>query len=375
MTQPIDINIPDIEKELSKLWKQAEDQKQAKACLFNLVIYANEAKRVKFLQEFSDNILAKFPCRLIFIHSDQLATKSYFSVDVSTVMSGNIENRSTIACDQILIRASKDQLFRVPFIIIPHLERDLPIFLLWGQNPLEDHVIYPALQPYATRVIFDSECSDNLNLFCKEMLMGMDSLGIDAIDLNWALISNWRDMLRQLFSGQEMISKLQNCKSIIINYNDCKDHPELHTESLRYPEIRAIYLQGWLASRLKWRFRSLEIFKTSTIINYFSPITEVTVALSPMENPELPPGTILSMEFTMKDGSSYEIIRKEKLSQVVVHSFNENECQLPFTLPLPSSHKGMNFIQEIFYNPAGEQFDQMIELVSKLDFDLIKCER
>lgn len=374
MDDTLEIKIPDIEKEFARLRKNAEESKQMIACLFTLVIFAHEPKRSASLKDLIDNIIAKFPCRLIFIEADLDSNKKYFDVQVSTVMSGYVQSKSTIACDQILIRTSKDQLFRVPYLIIPHLEPDLPVFLLWGQNPFEENEIFPMLRSYASRVIFDSECSDNLNLFCKEMLTGADSLGIDIMDINWALISNWRDMLQQLFSGPEMIKQLRECQSLVITYNDKQENGSADGKlgRLRYPEIRAIYLQGWLASCLGWQFRAIETDQSSTILTYFGQCSPVIVTISPQSNPKLPLGAITSIQLMTKDGTSFDIQRKEHLSQVLIHTSNKRECLLPYTLPLPSAHRGMNFMKEIFYNPSGESYQNMLSAISHIDFDLIQ---
>ncbi len=359
--EALDIKIPSIEKELDSLWKASQDKKQVKACLFTLIIYAQEPRRVQYLQELVDTILAKFPCRIIFVKENNLAGCPYFHVAVSTVMSGDVKQKSTVACDQITIEASKDQLFRVPYLVTPHLVPDLPVYLLWGQNPFEDNTIFPHLQPFAARVIFDSECSDNISHFCREMLENLQTLDMDVIDINWAIVSNWRDMLFQLFDTPEKIAELNICKSITINYHHCQ------TETVHHPEIRAIYLQGWLASRLGWRFRAKETFEDNTLISYFGPNNPVVIALAPQTYGDLPSGGIASLEINLVNGYSYLLARKPNLSQVVVHASSKEECQMPFTLPLPNVHRGLAFMREIFYNKTGDHYRDMLKVVSQID--------
>lgn len=358
----VDIKIPNIEKELDRLWKEAEDQKKQKACLFTLIIYAHEARRVQYLQDLVDSILDKFPCRIIFIKADNQSNSSFFHVDVSTVMIGNIKQKSTIACDRITIEVSKDQLFRVPYLITPHLVPDLPVQLLWGQNPFEENAIFPHLQPMASRVIFDSECSDNLNLFCTEMLQNLETLQTIVVDINWALVSNWRDLLYQLFMSEEMVAELNRCKAITINYNHS------HTEMVQHPEIRAIYLQGWLASRLRWKGLRATREKGQMKIRYAGPQTPIDVAVIPQSYDDLPPGSIASIDILLPDDQSYVLFRKPNLSQVVVHASSKLECQMPFTLPLPSVHRGLTFMKEIFYSHPSEHYREMLKTISQIQY-------
>ena len=368
MARPtVDIQIPNIEKDLRDSSKNELQKKTAKASLFTLVIFANELRRVCYLQELVNTILDKFPCRIIFIQGDVQSQESYFHVTVSSVISGQSSNTqdSAVACDQITIKASKDQLFRVPFVVTPHIVPDLPIFLLWGQNPFEEKEIFPHLQPYASRVIFDSECSDNLTNFCKDMQESLDTLKMDIMDISWALVSNWRDLLYQVFDTPDKVKHLDNLKSIIIQYNGSK------TDTFKHPEIRAIYLQAWLACCLKWKYRNLEKFETNMVISYIGDANPVIVALSPLTLPDVPPGAINSIEITTTDGYAYTIARKPNLSQAVVHISSNETCELPFTLPLPSIHKGMNFMRETFFSKLGNHYSDMLKIVSKINYEII----
>ncbi len=363
MTSTVDINIPNIEQELNRLWKGLKEKKLSKASLFTLIIYAHEPRRAQYLQDLVHTILEKFPCRIIFIEGED-TDRQYFHVSVSTVVSGanSDPQNAKVACDQITIAASKNQLFRVPFLITPNLVPDLPVYLLWGQNPFEENVIFPHLQPIADRVIFDSECSDNLSLFCQEMKDNLGVLSIDVMDINWAIVSNWRDMLFQLFDTKEKIEELKEIKSIVINYHHNA------TETVQHPEIRAIYLQGWLAASLGWRYRATEVFENNIIISYFGPNTPVVIALAPQKCDNLPPGGIASLEITLTNGHSYSIARKPNISQVIVHASTKDECKLPYTIPLPNVHRGLNFIKEIFFSKLGTHYRQMLDIISLIDY-------
>lgn len=357
-----DIQIPDIEKELNKLWDLKKNELETKACLFTLIIYAHETRRVNYLQELVTTILDKFPCRIIFIQGEKESTSSYFRVKTSNVAAGGF----SIKCDQIVIEASHDQLFRVPFIVTPHIVPDLPVYLLWGQNPFEERDIFPNFQRYASRVIFDSECSDDLKLFCKEMMANLDTLKMDVMDINWALVSNWRDLLGEIFDTPEKIEHLKNCKSMIIQYNGCK------TSTMQHPEIRALYFQGWLAGALKWKYQNIEHFQSNAVVSYFGPVHPVVVALSPKPVQGLPPGAITSIEITTTDDMTYFISRRDNLQQVIVHISSQNICELPFTLSLPNIHKGLSFMREIFFGGLGNNYKEMLKILTKLDFKFFK---
>lgn len=368
MVEAVDIQIPNIEKDLTGLSRQAGNKSQFKACLFTLVIYVHENRLVDYYQELVDTILDKFPCRIIFIHGDNQSSKPYLHANVSNVTSGksNTQGSSIIACDQISVKASTDQLFRVPYLVTPHLVPDLPVYLLWGQNPFEENVIFPFLQPFASRVVFDSECSASLSLFCREMEKSLNVLKMDIMDINWALVSNWRDVLSNVFDRREKIDELSLIKSITIEYAHNRSETRLH------PEIRAIYLQGWLAARLKWRYRLAERFQENIIISYFTDATPVVVALAPKMNIDLPSGTITTVDINMTNGRSYYIKRKPNLSQVIVHASSKETCDLPFSLPLSGVNRGLSFIKETFFSPLGNHYHEMLKSIVQIDYNQLK---
>lgn len=363
MGQQVDIQIPSIEKALNSFSQQPTDKKQVKACLFNLVIYVHETRLVHYMQDLVNTILDKFPCRIIFIQGDAQPKQSYLRVTTANVISGSGQSGAIIACDQITIQASKDQLFRVPYLVIPHFVPDLPVFLLWGQNPFEEKDIFPTLQPFANRLIFDSECALSLGKFCQEVEKSLKNIKMETMDINWALISNWRDVLSSLFSNPDRASDLYSLKSIIISYNDNRNEFRLH------PEIRAIYLQGWLASRLAWKYRTIEKNLNCALISYYSTYP-VVVALYPQTDPELPSGAITAMEITTVEGRSYTISRKPKLSQVVVHVSSKEVCEMPFTLPILNVHRGLNFMKEIFFGQLGTQYNEMLKSISQINYKI-----
>ncbi len=73
-------------------------------------------------------------------------------------------------CDFIQIEASKQTQSKIPFIILPHLLPDLPLYILWAEDPVQDNPISHEMEKWATRIIFDSEVTDNLPAFARTLL-------------------------------------------------------------------------------------------------------------------------------------------------------------------------------------------------------------
>lgn len=353
-----DIQIPNIDKELEHLWRDSGGNKQ-RACLFTLIIYARSLRYAQYLQELVDTILDKFPCRIIFIQNDVHMSSSYLHVEVSNVSTkkANGELDSGIACDKISITASQDQLYRVPYIVIPQIVSDLPVYLLWGQNPFEERDLFPSLQPYASRVVFDSECSEDLGKFCKEMERNLDDLNMEVMDINWALVSNWRDLLTEIFHTDKKIEELADCTEITLTYNNSP------SETQKHPEIRAIYLQGWLAARLGWKYIRTQNQNNIMILHYTNRKGNgLKVTLQSACNESLPPGMILSIDISGKN-QFYHIQRQPSISQAIIHASTQDKCELPYSMPLPNIHVGLHFMREIFYRQLGTHYRETIEKI------------
>lgn len=353
-----EIHITDISKELQYIHEQRREKNQITACLFTLVLFSPEGRRGEYLKDLVQSILEKYPCRIIFIQGDNQSSRNFITTKVASVINHN--SGELIACDQITIEASKSQYFRIPSLIYPHLVPDLPIYLLWGENPLDEKDILPSLYQWASRLIFDSECSDNPQVFCFSMLEHLASFNIEVTDVNWAMISGWQDVLAQIFDTPDKIKQLNKSKTIQISYN------AYQTEFLKHSELRVMYLQAWLAAQLKWRFVEMRKNDHEILITYQNEGRPIIVSLKPQMQQDTPPGSILAIEISTIDDHLYFISRKQNLSQVIVHASSLEQCELPFTLPLPNLHRGFALIREILYHPISNHYRNMLQMLSQI---------
>lgn len=365
MTSAVDIRIPDIEKELRTLWNSSLANKQLKASLFTILIYARASRRVQYFHDLVDSILDRFPCRIIFIHADDATERSYLHVSVSNLSSSTGPKPGNIACDNIAIQTSIDQLERIPFLVTPHIVPDLPLYLLWGESSFSDNVIFKHFAPFATRIIFDSGSADKLSRFCLVMQDSLKHLNVDLMDINWALLSNWRDLLYQLFQSRDRLCELGNAKSIKILYQQHED------PVLQHGAIRSLYLQGWLAARLNWQFLSAEKSRNTLAISYLNQSKEpLVVSLESVSQEDLAIGSINEMKIETPL-HSFLLKRKPKIAQVEVMVSSQDTCDIPFSLPLPNVHRGLPFLKEIFYKPLGDHYGQMLKSLALLDANIL----
>lgn len=363
MTSVSQVKIADIDKELRKLQQESKERGKIRACLFNLIVYTQNQQRVGSFKKILSAVIQKFPCRIIFIQNDSASNEDFLYANVSSETFD--DGKTSFACDQVNIQVSGKHIERVPYLVTPHIVPDLPIYLLWGEDPTSEPLVLPHFEPYASRLIFDTDCTNNLQDFSKKMLEKIDLLDYDIRDMNWGMTGPWRDVMSQVFNSVDRIDQLRDAKSILIDYN------KLETEHVRHCEMQSIYLQAWLASVMEWRIKNFKVIDGEITLNYSSRGGDLEVILRPQYNEELISGAILGIEVSDANITKYELKRVESMRKVVVHISTINECLLPFTLPLPNLVRGTNFMKEIFYETTSQHYRNMLQQLTTINWNRI----
>ena len=356
------IQMADIDKELTRLRDIQKEKNQINANLFTLITYAHDADRIGDLRHIVQSIIEKFPCRILMIEVGNDQESDYVRVKVSNAVTttGDI----TVACDQITIEVGVKQLQRVPFIILPHILPDLPVHLLWGEDPTVENEILPKLEKFATRLIYNSDCMCQLKSFSETMLKEMNTLPIEFMDMNWALIAGWRDVLNQVFDLPEHLKGLRNAQTVHLFYS------AQESQFTKHSEIQTVYLQAWLAACLCWKPVTQSYSKELLTLVYHASGREINVQLHPNQNSKLSTGSILSVEISSTDGAHYLLTRDEIRPKVIAHISTLDTCEVPFTLSLPDPKRGFTFMKEIFYRPVSSHYTKMLEVLATSDFKL-----
>ncbi len=355
---PEEIQIPNIHAELIKLGVEGKKKGQIKGCLFNLIIYSQDQQRSAFLKEIVQTVTETFPCRIIFIECDRQAQQNFLKVSVAEELIK--KDGSTISCDRIDIKCTTKYLSRVPYIVLPHFVADLPIFLLWGQDPSQENEILPYLQAFATRIIFDPDSSCDMRAFCRKMLSDKAFSKIPVTDMNWASLTSWREIFAQIFDTPEKIESLRQCKQITIRYNN------KITDIYQHTERRAVYLQGWLAAQLNWQYVVSTLQANAMDISYKSNGNQIHINIVGECIEELTPGAIFEIEIQTNDEVVYNFSRPEGQFFIKAHISHKETCELPITLPLRHSKKGLIFMNEIFFAPCKMHYWNMLKAIEPI---------
>jgi len=345
------MEVSQIQSELTRIWDALEGTNKTRACLFNLILFTHKNERAAYIRTITQKVIERFPSRVIFITVDKKSSEDYLKASAS-VMTG-AQGECDVVCDLIEIEAAGSSQKRIPFAILPHILPDLPIYVLWAEDPSQENPLSHQLEKLATRIIFDSESASDLPKFAKALLRNQKEFGCDVADLNWARTESWRELLSSTFYSPERLDQLKQTKSIQITYNGYETKFFCHTQ------IQAIYIQGWLASQLNWKLKS----STKDQFRY----QDVSVHLVSNSNSLLPPGTVISLDLETSHGEKFSFCRsKEHPHQINMIISTPEKCDIPSKFIFTKSQSGLSLVNEICHSGTSEHYQKLLLFLSQL---------
>jgi glucose-6-phosphate dehydrogenase assembly protein OpcA len=347
-----------IQNGLDSLWNSLENKNKMRASLFNLVFYTKKTPRDEYIRKIAHKLIEKFPARIFFISSDTDSSSDYLKTAVAVMSTEQVEY--DITCDFIEISVGGKGELQVPFIILPHIIPDLPVFLVWAEDPTLDNPLCSQLQKFATRIIFDSETTENLTRFSQAAAKIRLYSHCEIADLNWARLESWRDLLCDTFSDPDKLEKLKQTSSVTITFNAQETPFFCHTK------IQSIYLQAWLATRLKWEFQKIVSDKPSPILQYSFEGRKIDVTIKNERHSSLPPGLILSVELKTQNKDSFLFTRDLKAThQISLEYSTDHECKLPTKFMIAKGESGQSLVKEICHKGTSQHYLEVLQLISK----------
>lgn len=343
------VPLKEIENSLSKILDDLQGKNKTRACLFNLLIYTKENTREKYIQTVLKKIVERFPCRIILFVDKG---KEPFELKSTISVIGIKQGESQVFCDCIQFELSSCELSKIPFLSLPHLMTDLPTYLLFAEDPLKQDPYIFNFEKFCSRIIFDSEVSDNIPSFAKSILKYCTKTGTEIADLNWARTESFRDLLTSLFFR---IKKSKTMKTITITYNQTPSNFFCHTK------IQAIYLSMWFAIQMDLKLQSTH----PDHLNFLNGDQQITIRLQQGSHPEVTAGRILAIEIDLENEEHYLLKRKEKANNIVIIYRSEKEfCEIPSEYLLAAEDSGASLVEEILHQGTSKSFLKVLNFIA-----------
>lgn len=349
-----------IQAELSKLWESLETKNVTRASLFNLIFFTSKNHRTSYIQKIAQKVIEKFPSRIIFLMVDGESPDPFLTTKVSILTSSKGE--FDVACDYIQVEVGGDACKRLPSLVLPHLLTDLPVYLVWAEDPtLANSLCYP-LEQLANRLIFDSETTDHLPNFAKTLLTHYHHPKADIADLNWARLESWRDLFSIVFHSEERLSQIQQTRMIKIAYNAQETPFFCHTK------IQSVYLQAWLSCQLGWTFTAVQQGPSTLEFSYTASDRLVQITLIPERHSQLPPGVILSVEISTQTQDLFLMKRDHSLlHQITLEHSNPHWCDLPCHYLFSKAESGHSLVKEICHRGTSEHYLKVLHRIAQME--------
>ncbi|MES2344988.1 MAG: glucose-6-phosphate dehydrogenase assembly protein OpcA [Chlamydiota bacterium] len=360
MSIPTFVSPANIETELTRIWNSLQGTNKMRACLFNLILYTNKNSRSGYIRTIAQKVIEKFPSRVILISADDAPNADYLKTGVS-VLSG-AKGEYDIVCDLIEIEVAGSNKARTPFLILPHILPDLPVYLVWAEDPIKNDPITFQLEKFADRIIFDSESTDNLPKFATSLLHHKETSRIDIADLNWARLESWRDLLSRTFYTEDRLQKFEESTNIEITYNAEESAFFCHTR------IQSIYLQAWLSCQFDWKLKNLSQDGQNMLFTYDKGSGDILFKLVPVQHPHLEPGTIMSFTLMTKTNETFSFARNLKFPhQIAMEISTPVKCDIPIQFIFAKAESGGALVKEICHKGTSSHYLKVLNLVKGLE--------
>lgn len=345
----------DIEKALVKIWDSHQGKNKMRACLFNLIIYAKNDSRRSYYESVAKRVVKRFPCRIIFI-TEQLSDNKTPLKSYVSVMSAD-EGKDAIFCDLIQVEIPNQESKKAPFLVLPHILPDLPIYVVWGSNPKDNPDFLAMLEEMASKTVFDSETAPCLREFTQMVFEQREKTEGDIIDLNWARIEGWRNLFAATFYCEEKLKMLHSAHKIEIIYN------EMESDQFTQRTIQSIYLQGWMAASLGWKLTSQ---KEGEWIYEKGDGKEVTIVMKQGEQSNVKPGRVLAVNIESDTGEAYHFKRLESSPCIIDIKYSTpTYCETPAQYLFNQEQSGQSLAGEIFHRGTSKHFLKTLEFLSQ----------
>lgn len=295
---PRPVDVSQIERELSCLWKSAADGPEGhpsgagaavtRACSLNLVIFCESQAVAARANEAVAAIIPQHPCRALLLLADPAAPNPQMEAWISAHCFLPGSGGPQICCEQISIRAAGKSVMHLPEALRPLLAPDLPVVLWWPTVPAWDDPLSQALHQEADQIILDTGrlgASDPK----FQGLKGArgDSGRVVISDLNWLRLLPWRELTAQFFDPLDFRLYLDRLDGTVIEWVAGVEGSA--------PASGAVLMAAWLASRLGWTWLGRQASEEEETLFFQREGTKIDVALRSQWNPSLSPGEIAGL--------------------------------------------------------------------------------
>jgi glucose-6-phosphate dehydrogenase assembly protein OpcA len=241
-----------LERELNAMWAEMSAPEGeggaagvVRACVLNLVVYAEGSEERAEVDDLLSEIVERHPCRAIVLTAERGPHEPRLEAFVSTRCQLSSRGRKRICGEQISIEAAGSAVDTASSAVAPLLVPDVPVFLWWKDIPHYDDKLFTRLAGMADRVVIDSASFDRPHEDLRRLAALLEGGRMRLSDLNWGRLTSWRALVAGFWDVADYRDSLAQVEKVVIEY----DPPDRSQEQLAPKALLAL---GWMASCLGW---------------------------------------------------------------------------------------------------------------------------
>src|SRR5215207_5634349 len=246
------IDAAKLERELNAMWSEMSAPNGdggpagvVRACVLNLVVYAEGPEERAEVDELLGAIVERHPCRAIVLAADRGAAEARLEAFVSTRCQLSSRGSKRICGEQITIEAAGPAADTASTAVAPLLVPDVPVFLWWKDIPHYDDKLFTRLAGMADRIVIDSASFDRPHDDLRRLAGLLAGGRVRLSDLNWGRLTSWRALVAGFWDVGDYRGSLARIERVVIEY----DPPDRSRAEIAPKALLAL---GWLASCLGW---------------------------------------------------------------------------------------------------------------------------
>jgi glucose-6-phosphate dehydrogenase assembly protein OpcA len=285
----IQVDLPDIENALKRFWQNAAEEGHAttiRASTMNLVVINRRNDRFDEINQLIPEVSSHHPGRIIVALSSASIKSEKITASVSALCQLQDADKKQISCEQITLMTGIEGEKHLPGTLLPILLPELPVYVyLTSDDLLIDEALYPLYEMADRLIVYSSDGVDTL----EEMERRIDRIvqlrnKCKISDINWSLLTPWREALAQYFDEPDRFPLLQDINNVTVLYSGGGYR------------MSAYLLTAWLATRLNWRLSESD---PKNQIFYFNRDQTIQVKLAPVQT-DLPVEGLNRVEFNLR---------------------------------------------------------------------------
>ena len=250
-------NIPDIEKELSRIWAKQDLTTEvdgepgrhvsARTSVMNLVVVARRPEIAERGAATIQALTGLHPSRTIVVQSADADGPSWIDARIEAHCMLPREDAPETCAETIHLIAGGEAGRHLQALVTPLIIHDLPVTVWWpGEPPFSSRATIDLLTA-ADRLVVDGSTWNGDGLArLAEMAACAETTHIAVSDFALLRQSRWREAIASIFDDPDFLPYLRSIRRISVTYGTHDDTGSPGSTNL----VKPVYHVAWLASRL-----------------------------------------------------------------------------------------------------------------------------